>query len=155
MRWPILILVVLLDYAARAQASTDQIVVVEPSETVVKTGANSIISIHVEVRDGYHIQANKVHDEYIVPTTLVFEEKDGFVISDIVFPTAKKFRLEGTDNVLDVYDGKFEIRARLNTHKQIKKGEYILAGKLNYQACDSVRCLFPREVKFEVQIKVR
>jgi len=66
----------------------------------------------------------------------------------------KKFKLEGTDNFLDVYDGVFEIRISFKTIEKIPKGEHILGAKLRYQACDNKTCLFPKSIGVSIYIKV-
>jgi hypothetical protein len=113
-----------------------------------------VINIAIEIKNGYHIQANKVKDQFI-PTTLEIKGDKEIIIRNKVFPPAKKFKLEGTDQYLDVYDGKFEISIFFTTKKEIRKGLHRLYGQLNYQACDSMRCLFPKSIKFSLDIEFR
>ena len=46
------------------------IVKINVPEIIVDAGKSSTIHVKVEVKNGYHIQANKVTDEYLIPTTL-------------------------------------------------------------------------------------
>ncbi|MFZ6010360.1 MAG: protein-disulfide reductase DsbD domain-containing protein [Bacteroidota bacterium] len=109
----------------------------------------------VSVKKGYHIQAHEVADELIIPTRLEIVGDKDFVIKKQVFPPTKKFQLTGTDQQLEVYDGEFEIETSLLVLERIQKGVVQLKGKLKYQACDSVRCLFPRTVEFLVDVVVQ
>lgn len=135
-------------------SNTDEIVKVKTQNVIVNAGSDSVINIAIEIKSGYHIQANKVKDQFI-PTTLEIKGDKEIIITNKVFPPAKKFKLEGTDQYLDVYDGKFEISIFFTTKKEIRKGLHHLYGQLNYQACDSMRCLFPKSIEFSLDIEFR
>jgi hypothetical protein len=132
----------------------DEIVKASAQKMIVSPGDDSVINIVVEVKDGYHIQANKVINEFI-PTALEIKGDHEIILKNQVFPQAKKFKLEGTEEYLDVYDGRFEINIFFRTQKEIKKGIHQLKGILSYQACNSIRCLFPRSTEFAIEIEVR
>ena len=121
----------------------------------MRKGKAGMINLEVQVKEGYHIQAFEVADEFLVPTKLEFTSPDDFTLESAVFPPSKKFQLEGTDTYLDVYDEQFEILVPFDSKKSIRNGSYRLDGKLTYQACDSVRCLFPRSVEFHIDVQVR
>ncbi|MBA4055426.1 MAG: hypothetical protein C0490_11990 [Marivirga sp.] len=152
MRW--LIIFLLGSIMAFGQVN-DELVKVNVPNVTVQTGRQSMISVSVEVKEGYHIQAHAVNDEFIIPTTLEIDGSKEFVIKKQVFPSAKKFKLEGADQYLDVYDGRFEIHTFFIAQKKTQKNVHHLNGKLNYQACDSVRCLFPRTIEFSIDVEVR
>lgn len=152
-QWPIIFLV--SSFAVSEQISADEIVKVNASNVIVQAGKYSVINVAVEVKNGYHIQANKVDNEFIIPTTLELSVDKEIILGKHVFPQAKKFKLGGTDEYLDVYDGRFEISIFFRTQKEIQKGIRQLDGKLNYQACDSMRCLFPRVIEFSIDVEVR
>lgn len=131
------------------------LVTVTVDEAVVFTGTNTSIPINIEVMEGYHIQANKVRDEALIPTTLTVTDVKGFTISKHKFPSAKKFKLDGTNTFLNVYDGKFSIKLSLRPDTKMKTGKYVLRASLRYQACDSRSCLFPRVIDFLVPVEVK
>ena len=142
-------------FAVSKQINVDEIVKMNAPKVIVQAGKHSVINVAVEVKSGYHIQANKVDNEFIIPTTLEIRGDKAIILKKQVFPSAKKFKLEGTDEYLDVYDGRFEISIFFRTQKEIQKGIRQLNGKLNYQACDSMRCLFPRVIEFSIDVEVR
>jgi hypothetical protein len=135
-------------------SNPDEIVKVHTQKVIVDAGSDSEINIEIEIKNGYHIQANKVKNEFI-PTTLEIKGDKEIIVKNKVFPPVKKFKLEGTDEYLDVYDGIFEIGIFFTTKKEIQKGLHHLDGQLNYQACDSMRCLFPRSIEFSVDVEFR
>jgi predicted metal-dependent peptidase len=132
----------------------DEIVKARAQKKIISAGDDAMINIVVEVMEGYHIQANKVSNEFI-PTTLEIKGDHEIILKSQVFPQAKKFKLEGTEEYLDVYDGRFEINIFFKTQKEIKKGIHQLNGILSYQACNAIRCLFPRSTEFAIEIEVR
>ncbi|MBI1767359.1 MAG: hypothetical protein HYR67_03165 [Bacteroidetes bacterium] len=131
---------------------TPAIVTVNVNESIVYVNVSSVIEVAVNVREGYHIQANKVSDESLMPTTLEVNNTEFITINKIEFPPSKKFKLEGTDNFLEVYDEKFLIK--LFHTPGAKTGNYILRAKLKYQACDSKSCLFPRVINFSIPVEI-
>lgn len=124
------------------------------NESTVYVGMNMMIPISVEVVKGYHIQANKVNEESLIPTTLEVNKVKGITINRMEFPPGKKFKLEGTDTFLNVYDGKFQIKLFISPVAELRTGNYILGAKLHYQACDSTTCLFPRTINFLIPINI-
>lgn len=145
----------LTNYTVSKQIKPDEIVKVNASKVIVQVGRDSVISVEVDVRRGYHIQAHEVSDEFLIPTTLEIDGGKEIVIKNQAFPSAKKFKLKGTDKYLDVYDGKFKINTFFTTQKGIQKNIYQINGKLKYQACDSMRCYFPKTIEFLIDVEVR
>ena len=66
----------------------------------------------------------------------------------------KEFLLKGTEETLLVFDNDMSITVEISTIKSLGQGTYMLPGELKYQACDSVRCLFPRTLNFEIMVDV-
>jgi hypothetical protein len=143
-----------LMYLCGGSISSD-IVTVRVSESIVYAGVGNSVEIGVYVKEGYHIQANKVKDESLIPTTLEIKTNEFLTISNQEFPPSKQFKLEGTDSSLVVFDGKFLIKLFVNPVKNAPEGKYVLAARLKYQACDSRSCLFPRTVDFSIPVEIR
>jgi hypothetical protein len=144
----------LIGYVSITQSSSNGIVTVSVPVVVARAGEQSEFNLGVEINEGYHVQSSKVKDE-LIPTSVEFNSIPGFTFNKIIFPSAKKFKLEGADDTLDVYDGKFSIKIVFTTDSKIKKDPHQLNGKLKYQACDSVRCLFPKSVDFSIRVEIQ
>jgi DsbC/DsbD-like thiol-disulfide interchange protein len=151
----LLIILLIQALMGSREITSADIVKINVQEVVVYAGKNSVIHVWVEVNKGYHIQANKVNDELLVPTTLKIDDDKNITTGNPKFPPAKKFKLEGTDIFLDVYDGNFEITISIKPAKQIQKEKYILNAKFQYQACDSRSCLSPKTVEFSIPVEVK
>ena len=131
------------------------IVTVTVGDSIVYAGTNAMIPLWVEVKKGYHIQANKVDDESLIPTTLEVTDDKNISIIKQEFPLAKNFKLEGTNTSMKVYDGRFLIKLFLRSAAKTQTGKYVLLAKLRYQACDSRTCLFPRFIDFSLPVVVQ
>jgi hypothetical protein len=136
------------------QRQTDSIVRVTTPEITVHAGATTLININVLIRKGFHIQANKINDTFIIPTTLEIASHAMIRTGEPDFPAGSKFKLEGTTDSLLVYDGSFNIAIRCSVSKGIQKKKFVLDAKLNYQACDDKTCFFPKTVAFPLIIRV-
>ena len=141
--------------AGNIQLTSPAIVTVIVTESNVYDGISTMIPIRVEVKEGYHIQANRVDDESLIPTTLEVNDDKNIIIGRQEFPLSKKFQLEGTDTFLNVYDGEFQIKLFLRAVAKMQTGKYALKAKLRYQACDSRSCLFPKVIDFSIPLEVR
>ena len=142
-------------HAGNIPLTSQSIVTVNVNESIVYVGLSTSTEIWVYVKEGYHIQANKVNDESLVPTTLEVKSNEFITIDKQEFPPSKQFKLDGTDSILQVYDGKFVIKLFINSVANTKAGKYVLTAKLKYQACDSRTCLFPRTVDFSIPLEVK
>lgn len=142
-------------FMGNTKSVSQDLVKITIDKVIIYAGKSSMIKVGVEVKKGYHIQANKVSDEFMIPTVLEIKSVRNILLDKQLFPSSKKFKLVGTDNYLDVFDGIFEIGVPFQTKAKINKGKYSLEAKLHYQACDSKRCLFPKNVNFVIPIEVR
>jgi len=153
MNWSIIIAPVFLLMGDKKLVPADILKITVP-EIVVSAGERAVIKMEVEIKKGYHIQANKVKDGLLIPTTVKIDEDKNITTGRQEFPPAKKFKLEGTDDFLDVFDGVFEITIPIKTVAKTPKGEHILDAKFHYQACDNRTCLFPKSIGFSISIKI-
>lgn len=134
-------------------ATQKDIIILEVPEIMMSAGDSSLIRIQVQVKEGFHIQGNVLKDQALIPTTLTIRETTGLLTGSPVFPPVKKFRLEGSAQPLDVFDGTFEIGVPLRTER-LTKGLYRLEARLHYQACDARTCFFPRTKTLFIPVKI-
>jgi len=154
MNW-LRILLLIYPLAVSFSPTGDNPVTANSENSIVYVGMNFMIPIHVEVAKGYHIQANKCNDEFLIPTTLEVTVNKYFIVTRQEFPPNKQFKLQGSDSSLNVYDGKFTIKIFLSSLAGLQSGKYIFAARLSYQACDSKTCLSPRFFDFTIPVEVK
>jgi hypothetical protein len=126
---------------------------IKQSSIELKAGETVIIPIKFFIKEGYHIQADTVKDDNLIPTSLTFKQIEDFEIK-IQFPEYNEFLLTGTDETLLVFDNEMSVIVEVSAMNSLKQGAYNLTCELNYQACNSVRCLFPRKLEFEIDVNL-
>ncbi len=132
---------------------SDTIVQVNVPEITAQPGKSAEIKVFISVKKGYHIQANQVTDEFIIPTTMEIETQEIIVTEKQIFPPSRKFKLPGASDPLLVYEGDFVITIPIKVH-EVKNGRYDLPAKLSYQACDERMCYAPKTIVFSVGIVI-
>ncbi|NII26360.1 hypothetical protein HB364_14815 [Pseudoflavitalea sp. X16] len=137
------------------QVKEQDIVSVSVDEILLTPVKKIVAIIHVTVKAGYHIQANKVTNASLIPVSLETTPDISFLIYKPLFPPYKIFRLEGSEEVLNVFDSAFIIRLPIKVMANVSAGRYYVQGRIRYQACNSKTCLFPRNVDFKIPVVVQ
>jgi hypothetical protein len=136
------------------QVTKKDLVTVSVNETLLVPGKSNVAIIRVKVKEGYHIQANKVTNESLIPVSLEVASNRFFFIYNPLFPPYKLFRLEGAEEALNVFDSIFIIQLPIKTMPAAKEGRYFVKARLKYQACNAKTCFFPRTLNFELPVIV-
>lgn len=133
---------------------TDILKIEIPLEVSIPVGGTADIGLGVIINEKFHIQANPASDDFLIPSKIEINAMEGVIIGNPVYPKGESFWLEGTDNPLSVYSGKFSIHIPINISSGILTGKYKLNGKFYYQACDSSKCYAPRSLFFIIPVNV-
>ncbi|MEX2569348.1 MAG: protein-disulfide reductase DsbD domain-containing protein [Cyclobacteriaceae bacterium] len=124
-------------------------------EFTISPGEEKQLTISFLIKDGYHIQANRVNDENLIPSVLTFEASEEVIIGDPVYPKPDEFKMEGVEEALPVFGEILEIKVPVRTANPVEKGTFLIQGKLYYQPCDASKCYYPRELDFRMKIAIR
>ena len=109
----------------------------------VKRGSTFTVLVKVEVRQGFHIQANKVLEDYLIPTTLEAELPKGLKLAGTSYPQAQLVKFPFNAKKMAVYEGTVELAVKLEAGAAAPLGRMILPMSLRYQACSDAACLPP------------
>jgi thioredoxin:protein disulfide reductase len=112
------------------------------------------IAIVAELPPGYHMNAHKISDPYLIPTTITGDLPAGIQQTDIVYPPGKSVKFSFSQQPLNVYEGKVVIRAKLTASGDVKTGAIEIPFTLRYQACNESSCLPPVHVPVHISIQV-
>lgn len=149
-----LILVIFLSPAQGQEPSFVQLHE-EPEFTIV-AGEEQFVPLSFLIKEGYHIQADQVKDENLVPSVLSMEASNPneVTMGNPVFPPPVEFWMDGVEEPLLVFSSILTVNVPLKTAKSTEKGELSIKGKLHYQACDVSKCYFPRDLPFVMKINI-
>ena len=129
---------------ARAYLSTDRL----------PAGGTSQIIVLLEVKDGWHINANPPSPDYLKPTKLSFKSKAGVTLAEPKYPKGHGFKMEGEDTEAMVYEGEVALFGTLAVPKASGGQTDEMEITINYQACNEKGCLPPKSIKLTGKLAV-
>ena len=118
----------------------------------VKAGKPSVLELHFQVRDGFHVNSHTPKSELLIPTAIKLQAADGVKAAEAVYPagTLFSFSFEPKEK-LDVYTGNFTLKIPVVA----TAGEHTIEGSLHYQACDTAACYPPKNLPVQVAFTVK
>lgn len=111
------------------------------------------LGIKVTIKDKYHINSYQPSDPSFIATAITLKSED-FKPLSAHFPPDKKFRLEGGDTELDVYEGEIIIGFDIILNTDLKDGSYTIPIDFYYQACDNKVCDMPQTIELKTDLKI-
>ena len=115
---------------------------------------NDIITVDVvlNIKDGWHINANKPLDDYLTPTVLSLKDTSNIHIVGVEYPVPIFAKLNFSQTRLALYENEAIIKLKLMVKKSFKKSKLKLNGTVQYQPCNNQTCLFPVSKLFNFEL---
>lgn len=120
----------------------------------VPRGRTFEVAVVAEIQEGFHVNANKVLDDYLIPTTLAAELPAGLRLRGTTYPQGEELKFEFSEKPLNVYDGKVILRMKLEATASAPLGRISLPLTLRYQACNDVACLPPVKLPLSMELEI-
>jgi hypothetical protein len=120
----------------------------------VPQGTEFQVAVVGEIMPGFHVNANQVHEDYLIPTTLQATLPPGLQLMQTKYPPGKDKKFPFSDKAMAVYDGSFTVQIRLKAGKGLPLGTVKLPLTLRYQACNDSACLPPVNLPVAVEIAI-
>jgi thiol:disulfide interchange protein DsbD len=120
----------------------------------IHPGDSFQLAIVATVKPGFHINGGRPLDEFLIPTTLKFDEINDVAFSPVSYPVAEHESFSFSNDKMAVYAGKVSFFSYGRLSDDVSPGDIRISGLLNYQACNDQSCLMPRSVRFEIPLKV-
>lgn len=124
------------------------------SHSKILVGENLYLILKVKLAPEWHINTNKPNEDYLIPTDVSINSKDGFLISQKNFPEGKNLKFDFSDELLSVYENEFEIPVLIKVPENLSEGNYQFDLILSYQACNNQACLPPEKEKIPVNLEI-
>lgn len=119
----------------------------------VPRGRTFEIAIVAEVMPGFHINANKVMDDYLIPTS-VSDLPKGLQLLEAKYPEGQLQKFDFSEKMLNVYDGTVVLRMKVKATADAPLGPANQNLTLRYQACNDRACLPPVKLPVPVTFTV-
>lgn len=121
----------------------------------VARGMDLNVAVVLKIKPGFHINARKPTEDYLIPTDLRLDLPAGFKLMDVAYPegTLQKFAFS-KDKPLNVYTDTVTIRVPVSVLANALVGAQHVPMKLRYQACSTEICLPPVTKDLDLTINV-
>ena len=151
-----LILFLILNQISFSQSSPDKVVDVKvkvSKQASVNTPVDG--ELVLQIKDGWHINANKPLDENLSPTVVVFKDNPEVKITKIIYPQPIITKLQFSQSQMALYEGDTIVKFQFVVNKGIKKRTLKIDGEVQYQPCNNQTCLFPTSKPFSFEVKIK
>lgn len=138
-----------------AQAPQPRVAVkLDPVQAVsAKAGQTVTVSLTAHVDSGFHVNAEKQVDEFLIPLRLTWTP--GILESSATtFPKFETVKLAFSEKPVNIYSGDFKIETKFKVSAKAAPGASTVAGKLRFQACNDRECLIPRTLDIVVPVEI-
>ena len=128
---------------------------VDVSPSFPSPGQSFLATVHLQIVEGWHVNANPAANEWLIPTSLTMNAEIPMNLRTVDYPAGVPLFSDAFEETLSVYGGGVELRADIMVEPEAVPGqEGLLRLLLQYQACDETRCLPPAEIIEEVNLKI-
>ncbi len=138
-------------------ANSSQVVTVQgfPSLKPIHPGTLFTVAIQVQVKEGWHVNANQGLPEFFIPAVLSLDSGGPVSqVSSTRYPEGVKKALGGVAQAFPVYEGTVLLYADLKLNEDAQRGSLMLPFTLRVQACNNQVCLAPASIMVKVPIEV-
>ena len=156
MLFPFLVLSVISFVNSSAQFDQNiKVVKIKLESSQEKAARNSLlkVALKVSVEKGWHINSNKPHEDFLIPTKVISTDKK-FPLAKVEFPKAEDLTLGISDKPVSVFEGDIVINLLVNIDKELSPGSYKIPIKVEYQSCNNQTCMPPTSVSDSFEITV-
>jgi hypothetical protein len=142
--------------AAAAQTSSKAVVGVEPfgPGAPVAAGSQFEASITLRIKAGFHINAQKPTEDYLVGTSLKLNPPAGVAVTKIDYPAQRFAKFSFSETPLAVYEGTVKITVSMKADATAAPGQISVPGVLTFQACNDQQCLPPAKVDVSLPAEI-
>ena len=124
------------------------------SLSVFHPGSTGYLAITARIAEGWHINANKPLESYLIPSVLDVQASPGIEIVRILYPAPVMKKLEVSETKMALYDGVVVFGAVVRIGQNVQPGSYRVAATLRYQGCNNLTCVEPSSAMADDTLRV-
>ncbi|HYY43456.1 MAG TPA: protein-disulfide reductase DsbD domain-containing protein [Pyrinomonadaceae bacterium] len=120
----------------------------------VQQGRALQAAIVLDIPDGFHVNANRLTNKFLIPTELKIDAPKGWRISAVSYPRAVVRRLSFSKDPVQLYEGRAVMRFSITVPANFNKGVAELRARVHYQSCNNEVCYPPtsRDVTLPIAV---
>jgi hypothetical protein len=140
---------------AAVPAQTPNITVQGTFGPKVSRGRPARATVTMTIPGGYHANANKASESYLIPTTLTVFPSAGVTVGAVSYPAGvmKVFGFSA-GKPLRVYEGRVPMSFSVTVPANYSGGDVVLQARVKVQSCDDKTCYAPKTIDATLQAKV-
>lgn len=145
-----------LSAAASADTPADSLVSMRVELSVQRPVAGEAFAatVQLNIRPGWHINANPASGDLLIPTSLTLNADWPLDFARVRYPTGRARAFPALGETLAVYEDQVALWADLSLPPAAAGTAGYLRFLVQYQACDETRCLPPTELSQRVRVVV-
>ncbi|HEX6790003.1 MAG TPA: cytochrome c biogenesis protein CcdA [Candidatus Krumholzibacteria bacterium] len=120
----------------------------------VPQGGTAQVALGVTTRSPWHINANLVTEDFLVPTEVHFFPPAGITVRGAVYPQGIEKKLGFSEKPLRLYEGTVYVGAMIDVAKDAPVDTLSIRAMVTYQACDNEKCLLPESLEVFIPVPV-
>ena len=147
---------------APAESSTEpppirsvDVVKATPQQVTLAAGESGEAVVKLEIKNGYHVNANPPSFPYLKATELQITPAEGISVQFMKYPDPLTKKFAFAEKPLAVYEGETTLKASIKAEKSAKPGTHNLSAKLSVQACDEAVCYAPGTMDVTVPVNIK
>ena len=126
-----------------------------PQEATIAKGESGVALVRLQIKNGYHVNANPPSQSYLKPTEIELKPAEGISVEFITYPDPLVKSFAFSETPLKVYEGETELKVHLKADKRASPGKHNLSAQLRVQACDDKVCYAPSAKDLIVPVNVK
>ena len=147
----------LVGFAAGQNPGNQQpsVVMAPVGQVQLRAGESTNVEMAFRIGEGFHINSNKPHSDFLIPTELKLSAPPQVAVGDVKYPVGQDQSFPFSPNEkLSVYTGDFIVDTVLKAPANATPGVYPIKGDLTYQACDKAACYPPKTMPVQFRVMV-
>lgn len=137
------------------QIRSVDVVKAAPQEVTLAAGETADALVKLQIKNGYHVNANPPSFSYLKATELEITPAEGISVQSMTYPDPLTKKFTFADKPLAVYEGETTLKAKLKADKSATPGTHNLSAKLRVQACDETVCYAPGTMDVTVPVNIK
>jgi len=112
------------------------------------------LALVATIAPGWHVNANKPLEEWLIPTEAAFAPAVGLAFSAPTYPAHREAKLPFSEKPLALYDGETVVLVEGTVDAAAAPGPRTLRATLDFQPCNDAQCLAPDQAVATLAIDV-
>lgn len=137
------------------RVSSVDVVKALPQETTIAQGESGVVVVRLQIKDGYHVNANPPSQSYLKATEIELKPAEGISVEFIRYPDPLIKAFAFSETPLKIYERDTDLKIHLKADKRASQGKHNLSATLRVQACDDKVCYAPGAMDLTVPVNVK